>query len=82
MEDKYRTFNDWCICNGVLAPKLEYPAKFGHDGQLVGVKCTSPIKYREAFMFIPYKLLMTMDKALNTPDLKTIFEKEYIFWKG
>jgi len=82
LEEKHRRFNAWRNQNGVLAPKLEYPARFGHDGSLVGVGCIAPIEYREAFLFIPYKLLITVDAALKTPELAPVFEEEPMFWKG
>ena len=48
-------------------PKIEYPGYFGEDGSLVGVKCVENIEYREGFLYIPYKLLITVDMARNEP---------------
>jgi len=31
-------FNEWCKNEGVIMPKLEYPAIFQDD--LIGVRCT------------------------------------------
>lgn len=42
--------------------KVEYPASFNG---LVGVSCKETIKHREAFMFIPYKMLLSVGKAKN-----------------
>lgn len=42
-------------------PKLEYPAYF--EGGLLGVRAKEPIKHRESFLAIPYKMLMTVDAA-------------------
>jgi len=39
-------------------PKLEYPAYFEHG--LLGVKCTEDIGHREAFMYIPYKMVFSV----------------------
>ena len=39
--DSYKEFNDWCLKEGVLTPKLEYPAYF-EDG-LLGVRCKEDI---------------------------------------
>ena len=58
---KCEVFNEWCRENGVKMPKVEYPAYF--DGGLVGVRAKAPIEHREAFMAIPYKMLMTVDAA-------------------
>ena len=48
-------------------PKLEYPAYF--EGGLVGVRALEPIEHREAFIKVPYKMLMTIDAAVNHPEL-------------
>ena len=51
-------------------PKLQYPAYF--EGGLVGVRATEPIKHREAFLSVPYKMLMTVDGAQRHPVLGPI----------
>ena len=56
---KCKVFNDWCFENGVRMPKLEYPAYF--EGGLVGMRATDTIEHREAFLSIPYKMLITVD---------------------
>ena len=58
-------------------PKLEYPAYF-EDG-LLGTRCKEDIQHREAYLFVPYKMLMNCNKAqmdhtlgpiiLNNPDI-------------
>ena len=59
-------------------PKLEYPAYF--DGGLVGVKALAPIAHREAFLSIPYKMLMTCDGAARHPVLgRVIAENPHLF---
>ena len=58
---KCQVFNDWCEANGVKRPKIEYPAYF--EGGLVGMRATAPIAHREAFLGIPYKMLMTVAGA-------------------
>ena len=45
----------------MVMPKLEYPYKF--DGGLIGMRCTDDINHREAFCFIPYKMIMCVGKA-------------------
>jgi hypothetical protein len=40
-ENRYTIFNDWCKENGVLIPKVEYPAFF--EGGLLGVKAREAI---------------------------------------
>ena len=54
-------------------PKLEYPAYF--EGGLVGVRATASIVHREAFIKIPYKMLMTVDAAQNHPELGQVIDE-------
>lgn len=62
-EDKFKIFKDWCFSNGVICPKLEYPAYF--DFGLLGMRAKEDISHREAFLFVPFKLLITMELAQN-----------------
>ena len=41
MEDKYVMFNKWCKEEGVIMPKLEYPAYF--ENGLEGTRCKEDI---------------------------------------
>ena len=59
-------------------PKLEYPGYF--EGGLVGVRATEPIEYRECYLAVPYKLLLTVESAKNHPVLRPIIEEnDHIF---
>ena len=69
---KCQVFNDWFFANGGRMPKLEYPAYF--KGGLVGVRATAPIMHREAFLSIPYKMLITVDGAQRHPVLGPIIK--------
>ena len=51
-------FNEWCEREGVIMPKLEYPAYFNNG--LEGIRCKEPIEHREAFLFVPYKMIITV----------------------
>lgn len=44
-------FLAWCKKEGVVMPKLEYPATF--ENGVTGVRVTEDIQNREAFLFIP-----------------------------
>lgn len=57
----------------MLLPKIEYPAYF--EGGLVGMRATAPIEHRESFLAIPYKMLMTVDRAQKHPVLGRIIEE-------
>ena len=39
--DKYAKFRKWCKENGVIGPKIEFPAVF--DGGMVGVRALQDI---------------------------------------
>ena len=41
IEDKFTMFNQWCAAEGVIMPKLAYPAYF--EGGLLGARCTADI---------------------------------------
>ena len=70
---KCKVFMDWCGANGVVGPKIEYPAYF--EGGLVGARATAAIEHREAFLKIPFKMLMTVHDAQNHPVLGKIIEE-------
>ena len=40
-------------------PKLEYPAYF--EGGLLGTKVTEDIEHREAYLYVPYKMLLSVN---------------------
>ena len=60
-DKKYEIFNSWCEREGVKIPKLEYPTVF--EGGLLGARVKEDIQHREAFLFIPFKMLMSLDYA-------------------
>ena len=53
-------------------PKLKWPAYF--DG-IVGMRCTDDIKYREGFIYVPYKMIISVGKAREHPVLKDIISE-------
>ena len=75
---KCTIFNEWCAKNGIIYPNQEYPAYF--EGGLVGVKALAPIEHRDAFLKVPFKCMMSIDKAQNHPELgKVIKENPQMF---
>ena len=46
---------------------IEYPAEF--ENGLVGVKAKTEIQFRQAFLKIPHKCLMTVAAATKHPEL-------------
>ena len=70
--DKLEVFNNWCAEEGVLMPKIQYPAEF--EQGLLGLKCTQQVEHREGFLYVPYKMLMSLRKAKSHPILSIIFK--------
>ena len=70
---KYERFNQWCKQEGVIMPKLEYPAEF--EGGLVGTKCLADIEHREAYLHVPYKMLLSVKSTVEHPVLGQILEE-------
>ena len=71
--DRVEMFNKWAKAEGVVMPKIEYPAYF-EDG-LVGMKCVQDIDHREIFIYIPYKVLISVKDTKSHPILKQIIEE-------
>lgn len=66
-------FLKWCKRQGVVSPKLEYPAKF--ENGLLGIRCTEDIQNREAYLFVPLKMLYTVEKVKSVPVLEAIIQE-------
>ena len=47
----------------MIQPKLEYPAYF--ENGLVGVRCKEDILNREAYLYVPFKMLISVSKVQN-----------------
>lgn len=68
----------WCKQVGVICPKLEYPHFF--EGGLVGVRAKAPIPHRQAFLFVPQSVIISLDKCKSCTALQPIFtENPQIF---
>ena len=63
----------WCAENGVKMPKLEYPAVF--EQGLLGVRAKEPIEHREAFLFVPFKMLITLELAQEHPIIGHVYKE-------
>lgn len=62
---------DWCKKVGIYCPKLQYPSFF--EGGLVGARVLEPIAHREAFMFVPYSVIISLDKCQSHEILGPIY---------
>ena len=58
---KCKAFTDWCEKVGIEYPDQEYPAFFERD--LVGVKAKKEIKFRQSFLKVPHKCLISINEA-------------------
>ena len=56
---KYRRFKQWCDENGIFNPSVSYPVAFGKHGHLVGMCAARDIPPMTAFLYIPWKILVT-----------------------
>ena len=75
--EKCVKFNKWCKEVGIISDKVEFPAFF--EGGLIGLKAKEPIKHKEMIMAVPYKCLISLDKALADPDISIVFEENKLF---
>lgn len=63
---------------GIKFPKLDYPAYF--EGGLVGARVNANISHREAFLFVPYSVIISTERAHRDPDIGWFFrENKQIF---
>ena len=60
---KLPMFLTWCQKEGIIMPKLEYPAYFGEGNRLLGIRAREDIKNRESFIYVPWKMLLTVSKV-------------------
>ena len=54
-------------------PKLEYPAYF--EGGLLGVKCKEDIEHREVYLYVPYKMMLTVKDTQSHPILGEVIQQ-------
>ena len=60
-EDVMTMYLKWCKDEGVVMPKCSYPAYF--ENGVIGVRCTEDIEYREAYICVPFKMVMSVEKV-------------------
>ena len=65
-------------------PKVDYPALFA--GGLVGARAERPIEHREAFMSVPFHLIISVESARAHPLLAPVLsDNPHLFcarWRG
>ena len=55
-DNRFEEFKNWCLKEGVLMPKLDL------KGDKLSIK--EQIPNREAFLFVPYKMIISVNKTL------------------
>jgi len=68
-------------------PKLQYPATF--EGGLIGTKITKDILHREVYLYVPYKMIISVQNTQEHEVLKAVIdahpevfnEDEYESWE-
>ena len=67
------SFLTWCKDEGIIMPKIKFPTYF--ENGLIGVSCLKTIENREAYIFVPYKMMFTDSKVLENPELALIIDE-------
>ena len=70
---KCEKFNEWCKNVGIISPKITYPEFF--EGGLVGGMINTPIEHCEAFLYVPYKVIISIDKCVSDPYMQKFYEE-------
>jgi len=73
VKDVGKLFSDWCKKEGVVMPKLDYPFVFEHG--LEGIRVNQDIDHREAAIYIPAKLAISVEKVNKHPVLGKIIKE-------
>ena len=68
--DAFKLFDEWCRKIGIIMPKARFPVNFEETGP--GIGADEDIKYREAFLSVPWKCVLSVSKARNHPILRKI----------
>ena len=68
---KYRVFKEWLLANGaVFDDSLEFPAVFANG--LEGLAAKQPIGPHKAYIFIPNKLIISLERVKAAPELRQL----------
>ncbi len=70
---KCEKFLVWCKEVGIYSPKIEYPYFF--EGGLIGARVKEPIAHREAFIFVPYKAIISLDKCFEHDVISQVYRE-------
>lgn len=71
-----RAFIDWLNSNGAIYPKIDYPVVFEGVG---GVRANQEILPNEAFLFVPNKLVISVEGARRSEIAEVFADHEHMF---
>lgn len=80
--DKMKRYVQWALENGAIMDKVNFPAAFGADGDLVGSSALEDIAPNEAFIFVPQHFLLTVERARASVEIGHIFENHDSIFKA
>ena len=73
---KYQVFKEWLLANGaVFDDAIQFPAVF--EGGLEGLAAKTEIGTHQAYIFIPNKLIISVDRAMACPELRDLIKNNY-----
>ena len=72
-----KAYQQWLTQNGVLMNKVELPVL---QGGVHGVRAKTDIKPNEAFLFVPNKLLITVESARQSEIAEVFSNHEQLFF--
>eukprot|EP00347_Sterkiella_histriomuscorum_P009137 403342378 len=82
-EIKYKTYVKWAQTHGVIMNKIRYPVAFGQDESnfVVGSAAKLNIKNNDVIVYVPQKVLITVERALASP-IGFIFDNHASIFKA
>ena len=77
---KQQAYVEWARANGVIMDKIEFPVVFWEG--LVGSRAKEDIGDNEAFVYIPNKVLLTVERARSHSEIGHIFNNHDSIFKA
>jgi len=63
----------------VRHPGVDYPVAFGREGQLVGMAARKDLSPMTAFLYVPYKLIITEASVMRSPIAHIVLKHPEVF---
>ncbi|CAG9321098.1 unnamed protein product [Blepharisma stoltei] len=77
----YQRYLQWLTDNGCIFPNIDFPVAFGDYGY-IGAKAKTDIPSLKAFLFIPFNIIITPQKARESPIGFVFNECDFLFKSG